>query len=81
MRMHPYTITDRVTGEKTKLIAPNRDAALKAHVKRRLVVTREKSTDAPAMAAGEQWTQEDLHRIARPPTPLPGDQPTTGAVG
>ena len=38
--MHEYTITDRKTGESTKLVAPNRDAALKAYVKNRLQVTR-----------------------------------------
>lgn len=45
--MHTYTITDRKTGEQTPLIAPNRDAALKAYVRRRLVVTRAKNTDEP----------------------------------
>lgn len=38
--MHSYVITDRATGERTSLIAPNRDAALKAYVKRRLTVER-----------------------------------------
>jgi hypothetical protein len=81
MRMHPYTITDHVTGEKTKLIAPNRDAAMKAYVKRRLVVTRDEPKAAPATAeAAEQWTPEELHRIARPGTPLSGGQSGTGAV-
>jgi len=38
--MHEYTIIDRKTGESTKLVAPNRDAALKAYVKNRLQVAR-----------------------------------------
>jgi hypothetical protein len=38
--MHDYIITDRDTGEKTQLVAPNRNAALKAYVARRLVVER-----------------------------------------
>lgn len=46
--MHPYTITDRVTGERTSLIAPNRDAALKAYVNRRLTVARDKAPTSTA---------------------------------
>lgn len=38
--MHTYIITDRLTGEQTEVVAPNRGAALKAHVSRRLSVTR-----------------------------------------
>jgi hypothetical protein len=38
--MRPYTVTDKKTGERTELIAPNRDAALKAYVRGRLVVVR-----------------------------------------
>lgn len=40
MRPRFYFVTDRVTGEYTSVIAPNRDAALNAYVKRRLKVTR-----------------------------------------
>lgn len=38
--MHTYIITDRLTGEQSEVVAPNRGAALKAHVSRRLSVTR-----------------------------------------
>lgn len=56
--MHDYTITDRETGEVTKLVAPNRDAALKAYVKRRLVVTRVapgQATDANPQPQGKPF--------------------------
>jgi hypothetical protein len=47
--MHTYIITDRLTGEQTEVVAPNRDAALKAHVSRRLTVAR-----VPAAAAAPE---------------------------
>jgi len=51
--MHDYTITDRKTGESTKLVAPNRDAALKAYVKSRLQVTRATPPKPPQSAPFE----------------------------
>lgn len=68
MRMHPYTITDRVTGEKTKLIAPNRDAAMKAYVKRRLVVTRDAIARDAVSADGEATPPDGK------PFELPGER-------
>lgn len=60
--MHDYLITDLVTGEQTKLVAPNRNAALKAHVARRLVVARLKPADKLAqkivdVLAGDEHAQ------------------------
>lgn len=68
--MHDYTITDRETGETTKLVAPNRDAALKAYVKRRLVVTR--------VAPGQAVDSNPQPQTA--PFELPGER-VGGAVG
>lgn len=45
--MHEYVIVDRLTGERTELMAPNRDAALKAYVRRRLNVVRVPPQRAP----------------------------------
>lgn len=74
MRMHPYTITDRATGERTKLIAPNRDAAMKAYVKRRLIVTRDAVARDAASADGEATPPDGK------PFEVPGER-TDGSVG
>lgn len=68
--MHDYTITDLKTGEATKLVAPNRDAALKAYVKRRLVVVR---------VAPGQSTDANQHPQGAP-FELPGER-AGGSVG
>lgn len=58
--MHTYIITDRLTGEQTEVVAPNRDAALKAHVSRRLTVAR-----VP--------TEASVLKPAAPPVDAPSD--------
>lgn len=68
--MHDYTVTDRKTGETTKLVAPNRDAALKSYVKRRLIVTRVRNAPDALPTAPPPGT----------PFELPGERPD-GAVG
>lgn len=65
MRPRFYFVTDRVTGECTSVIAPNRDAALNAYVKRRLKVTRQEAepqepiVDGTAQAKAAQPAQDD----------------------
>lgn len=61
--MHTYIITDRVTEERTSIVAPNRDAALKAYVKRRLIVARiQKAPD-------ELWKRVDQQPSTADPAP------------